>query len=81
MKLTIEFEREDDGRWIAEVMELPGVMVYGSTKEIARRKVERLAVLVVVDCIKHGDPVPGVGIMSFKERTAKQAAKRHKRAA
>lgn len=43
MSFTIEFEREVDGRWIAEIPELPGVMVYGSTKEEAQRRVEELA--------------------------------------
>lgn len=39
----ITFEREDDGRWIAEIAELPGVMAYGATREEARAKVEALA--------------------------------------
>lgn len=41
--LRIEFEREDDGRWIAEIAELPGVMAYGATREEAAGKVEVLA--------------------------------------
>jgi predicted RNase H-like HicB family nuclease len=43
MKLTIETERETDGRWIAEVMEIPGVIVYGSTIDEAIAKVQALA--------------------------------------
>jgi predicted RNase H-like HicB family nuclease len=43
MNLHIEFEQEDDGRWIAEIPELPGVLVYGATKEDAKSKVEARA--------------------------------------
>ena len=43
MEFEVEFEREEDGRWIAEVPELPGVLAYTSTKEVARVKVVRLA--------------------------------------
>jgi predicted RNase H-like HicB family nuclease len=47
MTFTIEFEQEDDGRWIAEIPALPGVMVYGQTREEAESKVEALAREVV----------------------------------
>ena len=53
MRLSVELEREDDGRWIAEVPELPGVMAYGSTREQAIAAVKRLAVEVVADRIAH----------------------------
>jgi predicted RNase H-like HicB family nuclease len=53
--LSIELEREDDGRWIAEVPELPGVMVYGARPDEAIENVERLAVEVVSDRIAHGE--------------------------
>lgn len=43
MKLSIELDREDDGRWIAEALELPGVMTYGATREEAISNTERLA--------------------------------------
>lgn len=45
----IDFEREEDGRWIAEIAALPGVMAYGSTKEEAESKVEALALRVIAD--------------------------------
>ncbi len=45
----IEFEREEDGRWIADIPALPGVMVYGATRDEARRKVELLALRVLAD--------------------------------
>jgi predicted RNase H-like HicB family nuclease len=47
MTFTIEFEQEDDGRWIAEIPALPGVIVYGQTREEAVSKVEALAREVV----------------------------------
>ncbi|MCC7447265.1 MAG: type II toxin-antitoxin system HicB family antitoxin [Anaerolineae bacterium] len=55
MKLTIEVEREDDGRWIAEVPELPGVMVYGETRNEAIRRVQVLALQVLADRLEHGE--------------------------
>jgi len=48
-RYTIETERETDGRWIAEVLELPGVMTYGSTKEEAQARVESLALNVLFE--------------------------------
>lgn len=55
MKLSIELDREDDGRWIAEALELPGVMTHGATREEAISNTERLAIEVVADRIKHGE--------------------------
>jgi predicted RNase H-like HicB family nuclease len=52
MNFDIEFERETDGRWIAEIESLPGVMAYGSTKEEAAAKVEALALRVIADRIE-----------------------------
>jgi predicted RNase H-like HicB family nuclease len=48
----IEFDREDDGRWIADVPELPGVLAYGSTQEEARAKAEALTLRVLADQIE-----------------------------
>ena len=58
MKLAIETERENDGRWIAEVPELPGVMMYGDTREQGVQRVQALALRVLADRIEHGEPVP-----------------------
>jgi predicted RNase H-like HicB family nuclease len=58
MKLKIEIEREADGRWIAEVPDLPGVLSYGRTREEAVSKVEALALRVVADRIEHGETIP-----------------------
>jgi predicted RNase H-like HicB family nuclease len=59
--LRIEFERKEDGRWIAEIGELPGVMAYGATRAEARGKVEALALRTLADRIEHGEQVPEVG--------------------
>jgi predicted RNase H-like HicB family nuclease len=56
--LKIESEREDDGRWIAEVPALPGVLAYGSTETEARAKVQALALRVIADRLDHGEPLP-----------------------
>jgi predicted RNase H-like HicB family nuclease len=56
--LKIEREREDDGRWIAEVAALPGVMCYGASEAEARAKVQALALRVIADRLDHGEPLP-----------------------
>ncbi|TVQ96675.1 MAG: type II toxin-antitoxin system HicB family antitoxin [Desulfovibrionales bacterium] len=58
--MRIELEREDDGRWIAEVPELPGVMVYGTTREQAISNVKALALRTMADQIENDSPVSGV---------------------
>ena len=55
---TIELEREDDGRWIAEVPALPGVLTYGETEAQARARVQALALRVIADRIENGEPLP-----------------------
>jgi predicted RNase H-like HicB family nuclease len=52
--LTIDLDREEDGRWIAEALELPGVMCYGQTRDEAISNAERLAIEVIADWIAHG---------------------------
>ncbi len=52
MNFHVEFDREEDGRWIAEIPELPGVMAYRATQEEAKAKVEALALRVVADKIE-----------------------------
>ena len=56
--LTIEVEQEVDGRWLAEVMELPGVLAYGQTRQEAIDRVEVLSLRVLADRLEHGEPVP-----------------------
>jgi predicted RNase H-like HicB family nuclease len=56
--LTVETEREEDGRWIAGIAALPGVMTYGATREEALARVEALALRVLADRVEHGESVP-----------------------
>lgn len=49
MNYRIEFDREEDGRWIAEIIELPGILAYGSSKAEAESKVQSLALRVIAD--------------------------------
>ena len=58
--MRIEIEREDDGRWIAEVPDLPGVMGYDETREKAIAKVEALALRVLADRLEHGEEIPAL---------------------
>lgn len=63
MNLSIELDREDDGRWIAEVIEIPGVMTYGATREEAISNTERLAIEVIADRIRHAElPVSALNV-------------------
>lgn len=52
---SIQLEREIDGRWIAEVVELPGVLAYGATQDQAIAHVQALALRVVADRLEHGE--------------------------
>jgi predicted RNase H-like HicB family nuclease len=56
--MKIEIEREKDGRWIAEIPELPGVMVYGDNRNEAISKAEVLALRVLADRLEHGEEIP-----------------------
>jgi len=56
--LRIESEQEDDGRWIAEVPALPGVLTYGATKAEADAKVKALALRVIADRLDNGEQLP-----------------------
>lgn len=58
MNLSLVVEREDDGRWIAEVPELPGVMVYGATEQEAMAKAEVLALRALAERIEHSESGP-----------------------
>jgi predicted RNase H-like HicB family nuclease len=56
--MKLEIERESDGRWIAEVPDLPGVMAYGDSRSDAVAKVEALALRVIADRLEHGEGIP-----------------------
>ena len=64
--LSIDIDREEDGRWIAEALELPGVMTYGQTREEAISNTERLAIEVIADRIKHDELPPSALNVSFQ---------------
>lgn len=66
MDFVIDFEEEADGRWIAEIHELPGVLVYGNTKEAATTKVKALALQVIADRLEHGEIVPSPEQIRFR---------------
>jgi predicted RNase H-like HicB family nuclease len=59
--MKIEIEREEDGRWIAEIPDLPGVMCYGQSREDAVAKAKALALRVLADRLEHGEEIPEVG--------------------
>lgn len=65
MTFTVEYEREDDGRWLAEVIELPGVLAYGGTENEAIAKAQALALRVLADRLEHGVGKPEFVSISF----------------
>jgi len=65
MTFLIEIEQEQDGRWIAEVLDLPGVLAYGQTADEAKAKVQALALRVVADRLEHGEAGPDLLSISF----------------
>jgi predicted RNase H-like HicB family nuclease len=62
---TVEYEREDDGRWLAEVIELPGVLAYGGSENEAIAKAQALALRVLADRLEHGEGKPEFVSISF----------------
>lgn len=58
MNLIIEIEQEEDGRWIAEVADFPGVLAYGHTREEAISRVKALTLRVLADRMENGETVP-----------------------
>ena len=65
MQLTIRLLRETDGRWIADVPELPGVTVYGTTSEEATLRAKALALRVIAEEIEHGEMKPDSDLLQF----------------
>ena len=66
MNLRIEIEQETDGRWIAEVRDLPGVMAYGPTRDAATASVKALALRVLADRLEQGEVGPEFLNVSFQ---------------
>jgi predicted RNase H-like HicB family nuclease len=65
MDLAIEFEQEEDGRWIAEITDLPGVLAYGQNREDAAVRVKALALRTLADQIEHGERSSGLDHIAF----------------
>ena len=61
----VETEQEEVGRWLAEVVELPGVLAYGETQEAALSKVQALALRVIAERLEHGEAGPDLLSISF----------------
>jgi predicted RNase H-like HicB family nuclease len=59
-RLVVQLEQEEDGRWIAEVLGIPGALVYGQTRADALGRAQALALRVLADRLEHGEPVPEV---------------------
>ena len=63
---SVESEQETDGRWLAEVVELPGVLAYGTRQEEAVSRVQALALRVIAERLEHGEAGPELLSISFK---------------
>ena len=66
LHLTIETEQEDDGRWIAEVPDLAGVLAYGDSRDEAVARAEALALRVLADRLEHGEAGPDLVSVTFR---------------
>lgn len=65
MKFATETEQEEDGRWLAEVLELPGVLAYGISEDEATARAQALGLRVVADRIEHGEEPAAFMTISF----------------
>jgi len=65
MVFIVELEQEEDGRWIAEVAELSGVMAYGNSPDEAKAKAQALALRVLADRLEHGEAGPDLLDIKF----------------
>jgi len=65
---TVEVEREEDGRWIGEVTDLPGVLTYGASRDEPVAKAKALAFRVLADRLEHGEEIPEIqGVFAVNE--------------
>jgi predicted RNase H-like HicB family nuclease len=69
-RFRVEIEREDDGRFLAEVVDLPGVLAYGESAEVALAHVQALALRVLADRLEHGEWPAGPVSVSFETSSA-----------
>ncbi len=65
MTFTVEIEQEEDGRWIGEVVDLPGVLAYGKSSAEAKAKVQALVLRVIAERLEHGETGPDLLSISF----------------
>ena len=65
MNFRVEIEQEEDGRWIAEVTELPGVLAYGKTRDEAVGKAKALALRVIADRLEHQEATAELASVNF----------------
>ena len=66
LTFTIEIEKEEDGRWIAEITEIPGVLTYGATTQEAISKVQALALRVLAERLELGESSPELLDLTFQ---------------
>jgi predicted RNase H-like HicB family nuclease len=66
MQFAVELEREEDGRWIAEVPDISGALAYGQTRDEALARVEALALRVLAERLEHGEHAPDRFSISFQ---------------
>ncbi len=66
MHLNVEIEQEEDGRWLAEVPDLPGALAYGESRDQAVARVEALALRVLADRLEHAEAGPDLFSVSFR---------------
>jgi predicted RNase H-like HicB family nuclease len=69
MTIPIDLEQEEDGRWLAEIPDLPGVLAYGPTREAATAAARALALRTLADRVEHGESVPEEIAELFAVRT------------
>jgi len=73
MNFEVEFEQEDDGRWIAEISEIPGVLAYGVTPLQAGARARALALRVIADRLENEMSIPGINSIAFSDRYGQMA--------
>jgi len=73
MNFDVEFEQEDDGRWIAEITEIPGVLAYGVTPLQAGARARALALRVLADRMENEVSIPGINTIAFTDHYEQMA--------
>lgn len=74
MEIELEFELEEDGRWLAEAPDLPGVLVYGDSRHQAAQRAKALALRVIADRLENGESGVDINPISFVETSLGQVA-------